>query len=174
MIITKEYIEKIMTKQKGISDKYSWNLYRFLKKFIGKEVWSFQSPKGRIFLAILQKPGKKGQDNFGNFLNTIQMNNINAKVDYYSWVNEDFTQYKEITETFFKEYQTKGRCAIDKDHEGWLSGTKNRFTQIDAETKKCNWCGVILKKKTRLIEEIYWEVKNMKDEKPISSKKINN
>lgn len=174
MIITKEYIESIMTKEKGISNKYSWNLYRYLKNFIGKEVWAYKAPNGRIFLAIFKKPEGIGHDNYGNFVNTIQTTDVKVRVSYYSWANEDFSSYTEITNTFFEEYKQKGRCAIDKAHDGWLEGAKRRFTEIDSETRKCNWCGAILKKKTRLVEQTYWEVENNPDEKPISQKKIIN
>ena len=173
MIITKEYIESIMPEEKGSSDKYSWNIYRYLKNFIGKEVWAFKAPSGRIFLAVQRKPEGVGHDNYGNFLNTIQTTDVKVKVTYYSWANEDFSNYTEITDTFFEDYKLKGRCAIDKAHNGWLDGAGHRFTELDSETKKCNWCGAILKKKTRLIEETYWEVKSEPDEKP-TGKKIKN
>ena len=50
MKLTKEYIEKIRPKACGVSDKYSWNIYRFLRKYRTRNIRVLDTKDhGRIF-----------------------------------------------------------------------------------------------------------------------------
>ena len=45
MIITKEYLKSVQPKLNGTSDKYSWNIYRYLKKHKGGDI--------RVFVGLI-------------------------------------------------------------------------------------------------------------------------
>jgi hypothetical protein len=76
----------------------------------------------------------------------------NQEIMFYCY---DFTwdpkHLVDITEWFWNEYLKSDRCIFDREHTGWMQGTENRFTGINKNSKKCNWCGQHL---TRRIKKV--------------------
>lgn len=139
---------KIKPKVKGISDKYSWNLYKWLKKtkckkltvwFNTKSAWDGSKLEfdknnikiGQIWIGFVDKGWLHGSS-----LNSILNGN------FQEWANPWMAKsHIDITEWFWKEYIKDGRCIWDRNHDGWLAYDKNRFTYVNKNSRKCNWCG---------------------------------
>lgn len=49
--------------------------------------------------------------------------------------------YVDITDIFWDKYIEIGRCIWDNKHNGYLQNDDNRFTYIDENNRICNWCG---------------------------------
>lgn len=58
-------------------------------------------------------------------------------------------KYVDITDVFWDKYIKIGRCIWDKSHDGWLQDDENRFEYIDEDNRKCNWCGEIQHRETK-------------------------
>lgn len=146
-------ISLIKPQTHGISDKYSWNLYTYLKKNKG-EHRILLSPKDTTFhpmnMLVLQ-------GTIGKHLWAIMGE---GKATRYDFSLYDLKSYTDITEEFWEHYVAKGRCVFDKEHGGWWVGGDQRFTMIDTDTKVCQWCNATLRRTeetvTRTVER--WEV----------------
>lgn len=151
-------LKLIKPKIKGESDKYSWNLYRWLYKYrkyanygvyyIGKEEFNIEKLRldkiiigqkhsdiemtGNLLSQIINKGAYHSDSNC--FLNSLGWNTVNA-ID--------------ITELFFKNYILKGRCFLYGHSGVWLKNYNKKFTTINKHSRKCNWCGL---HETRFIE----------------------
>lgn len=159
-------LNQIKPKEKGVSDKYSWQLYNYFKKnkfninsvkvIFDNSSWFDSSyvefnkedlNTMQIWIGYVDSEGWI----LGNSLNSI-IGSSNKK--YMQWANPWVKQHEhiDITEWFWNEYIKIGRCIWDKPHNGWLMDDKERFEYIDEDTRKCNWCGLIQHKSIR--EEI--------------------
>jgi hypothetical protein len=171
-------LKKIKPKDIKISDKYSANLYKFLKKTGYGNVY-FNTNNGtmkeketieldwnnlrayNIFIGsnIMDDTYNMNDENI-NFGQVIakRLNSILSGVKIYQtgaycafghyWVNRDWI---DITEEFWKRYEQIGRCLFI-DHDGWCQDDNNtRFKYIDEDTRICNWCG---KTEHRRIKEV--------------------
>ncbi|WP_079709769.1 hypothetical protein [Paraliobacillus ryukyuensis] len=169
-------IKRIKPKTKGESDKYSWNLYRFLHKIIsnrdeGKYVknqlevhfvhnsW-FDSkylefdknkslnPRQLIILPLGLKNGRSFHS-----VDSILTRNRSDRFALPNW------ELTDITDWFFETYERDGRCIFDRSHNGWMLGAKNRFTHVN-NTRRCNWCGEWhhkeIKKKVNITRKEVW------------------
>lgn len=164
-------LNKIKPKIKGISDKYSWNLYKFLNSlFSDKEFGKYYKNQLNIcWLTSSRLDGKHLEFNSDNLLmHQILIVPLGLENDrsFYSlssilntgkaerfampW-NKD--KLIDITDWFFDAYTRDGRCVFDRNHNGWLLGDKDRFTYIN-NTRKCNWCGKWQQKEIHKITKI--------------------
>ncbi|MBT2759933.1 hypothetical protein [Paenibacillus sp. ISL-20] len=145
---------KIKPKVKGESNKYSWNLYKFLSKIVKKNeyidsqlriYWNhhsrwdgehlpFNTDLSNGMQIIIDPYGNKSS---GYFMNTVLRKGNCELYSLCVWKKEDLL---DITDWFFDEYEKIGRCIFDPDHNGWMLGTDGRYTYVN-NTRKCNWCG---------------------------------
>lgn len=77
-------------------------------------------------------------------------------------------EYVDITDLFWSQYVKKGRCLWDKTHNGWLMNDGNRFTYINKNSRRCNWCG------EWQCREIYKKVKIERREAWVGEKEVKN
>jgi hypothetical protein len=164
-------IKKIKPKVKGQSDKYSWNLYKFLEKQVKqRDVGNFAPKQLRVYWLhhsfwdgsylefnpnklnhrqiIISPFGGKGS---GYFLSHILPDGMKKECYALSVYHPD--EFSDITNWFFTTYERDGRCIFDREHSGWWSGEENRFTYIN-NTRRCNWCGQWHKKEIHKIVKI--------------------
>jgi hypothetical protein len=164
-------LKEIKPKVKGKSDKYSWNLYRFLEKQvkqrdIGKYVlnqikvyWIARDWWDGSYLEF--DPLKIAYNNqvvispFGGKLSGYFLSHIlrDGKNECYSLCVYRDDQLIDITDWFFKEYKKDGRCIFDRNHDRWLASTEGRYTYVN-NTRKCNWCGQWHKKEIHKVVKI--------------------
>lgn len=151
-------LNDIKPKVRDESDKYSWNLYRFLDKlFKEKDVGKYY--KNQLNVCWLHRSRWDGEykDLDLNHINLNQViiipNGLDNDRSFYSlrsilgqgkaerfylpWSKDELT---DITEWFFETYKKDGRCIFDREHSGWWQGSDDRFTYIN-NTRRCNWCG---------------------------------
>lgn len=165
-------LSKIKPKLKGESDKYSWNLYKFLNKiskdkYINNQLriyWNhhsrwdgahlpFVGELSNTMQLIISPYGDRGS---GYFMNTILHKGNCELFSLCVWKHEDLL---DITDWFFDTYEKIGRCIFDPEHYKWMLGTENRFTYVN-NTRRCNWCGQWqhkeIVKKTRIERREVW------------------
>lgn len=142
-------IKLVKPKIKGESDKYSWNLWRWLNKYKWHRNVYFRitedSPEFNInnikasdlYIGTMDSTGLSG-----NRLGTILGKGI-GKDDCFAfhpiagWRNDEFI---DITDIFWKEYINIGRCLFTEHSGVWIRGDEDRFSYTN-NTRKCNWCG---------------------------------
>lgn len=154
-------INKFRPKDIKISDKYSSNLYKFLKKY-NKQGYNkvyfdpVDNYDGHLIeldmnflpLANIYIGNMIEEDVIGNSLSKIVTGQSIYKL--ICRIN-DKAEYIDITDEFWKRYEEIGRCLFI-DHNGWYQDDNNtRFTYTDGITRVCNWCG---KRESKRIEEI--------------------
>lgn len=126
MIITKEYLKSVQPKTKGKSDKYSWNIYRYLKKHRSEDI--------RVFVGLII--GHEYPDGVSG----LHLNQLMASTRIQEFWFSDKWNLKEIT-GWLSEYQRVGRCLLIPHDFVWCEGEDTRFTYVN-NTRKCNWCGL--------------------------------
>lgn len=161
MIITKEYLKLIKPKKSRQSDKFSWNIYRYLRtylKFKNVDVKVLDTSFGVIFCYHIEPAFYNGRS-----IRTILQAGSYGSLQNYAYVRRQ-EQYKDISEEFFKWYPILGRCYFDKEHNGWWVGEEHRYTTINKHCLRCNWCGAFLKRrietKVKRVREEHWEIQN--------------
>lgn len=138
----------------GKSDKYSWNVFRWVRAWCRDRAPNLQAvtfPKdgscpgerhpGGIYLGyylpeepgwfigarlapICADPFPKGRDRLPRNIGANPVKSI-----------------EDITDWFWPTYAAIGRCAL-WDHEMPLIGDEERFHQHSGDTRTCNWCGL--------------------------------
>lgn len=151
-------------KDEKVSDKYSSNLYKFLKKYKDKYSRVYFKPTSNYDGNKIELDSNKclpfGQiylghvadsDIIGKSLAGIITGQKNYTVGCYLNAKNEWI---DITEEFWTRYKDIGRCLFI-GHDDWYQDDYNtRFTYLDDKTRKCNWCGKIQYKR---IEEIVRE-----------------
>ncbi|WEG18649.1 hypothetical protein PQ478_09220 [Alkalihalophilus pseudofirmus] len=154
-------LKLIKPKVKGESDKYSWNLYKYLHKitstrhegkyiknqlevhwlrhsrFDGEHI-EFDQHDLRHFMVgqVIIFPFGLGKSHL-NFMNSVLSK---GRCENFAnvWNKESFT---DITDWFFETYLKDGRCIFDREHNMWMTNTDDRYYQINSNNRKCKWCG---------------------------------
>lgn len=172
-------IKQIKPKGKD-SDKYSIQLYNFMKKnypngcsvsYISTQTkWNketqdtYEEDKpfdentfftGDIWIGKTDREDYDSEDfkgyinwMYGNSLGTILSGSRNKYTVFANPWNIKKTVI-DITSWFWNKYIEIGRCIWDRDHDGWLAKDENRFTYIDDDNRKCNWCGEVQHKEIK-------------------------
>ena len=171
-------------KRSGQSDKYSWQLFIFLLKNRNR----FDGlPK--VYYCQTQNKYMPGEEVFNTFEEVpFDKNDFNPRYIYIGckregWYSagrlssilgcsaEKYTVWAinwlenmtviDITDWFWPEYLKVGRCIWDRSHDGWLADDDERFTQINRNSRRCNWCGKHLhrkiEKRVKLERKEIWE-----------------
>lgn len=135
-------LNAIKPKTSGISDKYSANLYKYLKK----------NPQSRVYTPIAEKYSKdtfSAGDVWLGVFHIVGLTGIAGKrlqmilsgensMNHLMPANRE--EYVDITAKFFEDYKEIGRCLLDPSHTGWLRYDEGRFT-FSENARTCNWCG---------------------------------
>ncbi len=160
---------EIKPKVRGESDKYSWNLYKFINKvrYCNKvivDIESWQRDEGEPFdIRRIKECGYlKRQHVFivreGYFQSGKKLASILSGVPplhqtfYYGWLQND--RILDITEVFWDEYKRRGRCLFFAHEEHFIKGIESRYIQINKHSRKCRWCGHIQTRSIKTIKTI--------------------
>ena len=154
---------KVKPQKSKLSDKYSWNLYRVFK-FLEKEGQRSPSMDYRIFYyekspldghivgfnpqeslhaghCFIAKIYPHDQGTASIRMSEVLGMTPNQRIDFYCYdFSLDRNHLLDITDWFWNEYVKSGRCIFDREHNGWWKGGETRFTQINRNSRKCNWC----------------------------------
>lgn len=169
----KQFLKSIKPTHKE-SDKFSWNLYKWCKKNCKHQIpkvyfshWSNWdgsylekgwNKSGQIFISHFEDAEYISAQYLSNIFGTTKGGAGNAMFA----VNKKRFQLEEVTEEFWKTYLKIGRCMFDEKHIGWWVGEENRYTIINKNSKRCNWCGKYLRRKIETEKVIkrheIWEV----------------
>lgn len=131
-------LKKIKPRLIRKSDKYSSNLYKYLKLYPNSRVYKSVDIDNRTAMKIVV--GHKNNEAItGTTLDHILASNMYR----HYWLYSEYGEYEDITEQFMNDYIRIGRCLWDKDHKGWMNGDEERFSYINDDERVCNWCGEI-------------------------------
>ena len=136
-------------KKRGESDKYSWNIYRYLKENnVVKVMYYTKSIIDGNNVEFNHKSVKMPQmffmiagEHSGTRADILMRKGSSSKLETYSFILYSQECFLDITDWFIKEYQRIGRCIFDSGHCGWWRGEEGRFTKINKNSRRCNWCG---------------------------------
>jgi hypothetical protein len=142
---------EIKPMQIGKSDFYSWQLYRWVKKFPDRiTIWSATWNSG----TGVDRKNKSlyiGDQRDGSWIHARQLQNLcltNQKLHAYAYGKEhDTDNWEDVTAKFWDEYKNKGVCAIHKNVHIWLQNGKSRV---------CQRCGHTQNQITEIIERLRW------------------
>lgn len=158
-------LKRIKPKNVKKSDKYSKQIYQFLKKnphqsnvyyiqtqeIYNKETKKFEEKEfpfdvsdfnnTQIWIGSIRR--ENYEDGYidwmyGNSLSTI----ISPSREKYTVFANPWNNKKtviDVTEQFWEKYIEIGRCIYDHHH--WLQDENERYSYIDEKHRKCNWCG---------------------------------
>lgn len=147
MIITNEYVKQVKPVKKGKSDKYSWNLYRFIKLNRNLKVYRV-GWNSRDGVCPVDEGCTILRDEFGNtaILNRILTDGPKALSCCFSWSGAGWSNLdkEDITDQFFRDYLRSGVCSFASD---WY----HKWKSVNRNSRKCLYCG---KHETRKIETI--------------------
>lgn len=138
----------------AIHEKYSPNLYKWLKKQDKCTMEMVRVFTGVTGIWWIGYP-TAGGDFHGHRL--MQVLCKGRRVDVCCFCGK--TDIKEVV-GFWEEYTIKGRCAIDQGHEHYFLNAENRYTEIEDGNKRiCHWCGQKqIKRMRRCVEyKTVWE-----------------
>jgi len=156
------------------SDKYSYQLYNFIKKhprcdkvyyIASHENYDVEADKVTYDEVPFDESkinpyyiwiGHKNEDESyedGKIVNWYSGNNLYTilgcgKCKYTEFANPWLTgkHVVEITDWFWDNYSKLGRCLWDGSHQRFMTNEEERYTYIDDNTRKCNWCGKTFEK----------------------------
>ena len=152
MIITKEYVRSVRPEVPEKPDKYSWNLYLYLKRNRNENIRAYKDKRGETIVGHECDGGSRGM----NVLSILW----DDKAQEYSL--GIYGELKEVPK-YFEKYQRIGRCLMISHDQPWVPGGEHRFTVVN-NTRRCNWCGKWqhkkIHKKTVVVREDKWEDDN--------------
>lgn len=135
-------------------DKYSPNLYKWLKKFRQYNFGIYENSgasmfRGSLFIGSIDVPWFDG-----THLRTVLCRGTKATM--YAYVGAHL--FKELPD-FWPRYIEIGRCAIDTDHIQRFVGDDNRYVTV-GDTRTCQWCGASqhLRRWQEVVEREQWEM----------------
>ena len=153
------------------SDKYSWLLFRYLKRAKRPDHLRVLAHQGcradnKTFRPFSKDNAQPAQlfigfmdDGWGcgAFLDDI----IGARIRVSSAAFSPcvFVYAVDVTDWFWPVYQRIGRCIWDMEHDGFMADTRGRFqVEPGGKARVCNWCGQrqTLVTKIKRIRERTW------------------
>jgi hypothetical protein len=129
----------------GKSDKYSWRIFRFLRKYgrFGLRVYRVGwcpldgiVPSDRGHLMFVLDDGDGWPITAGVIRVTVVGNDACGCVINWSGKNWNQLEKEDVTDWFFREYARIGRCLFQPE---W----SHNFVKINRNSRKCRHCGEI-------------------------------
>ncbi len=137
-------IEKFNPKN---GDKYSPNFYKWLRRHYRPE---FSVVRGGEFDHLYV-----GEDEGWCFTGKKLMHILCKIGDPISCILNLKTKPTPVAD-FWKDYEERGRCAIDPSHNMRFVGDENRYQQ-NGDARTCRWCGTRQNLVTKTHEYQVWE-----------------
>jgi hypothetical protein len=148
-----KHFEEYKPKEKGKSDFYSWNLYRWLKKQqkegFFRKTNIYKTEDGALYIGARYGGWHDGVT--GTKLRSLCSGSGTGKFPLVGLFC-DSHKWEDITDWFWSEYERIGVCAIHGEFA-------HNFELVNDTTRKCNHCGKIEYKKIEMVERITWEYK---------------
>ena len=156
MIITKEYLKSIKPKNLSESDKYSTRIYKYLRKLESKDVKIY---KDKSFTQDQPNDILIGKLDLTGSLLAIHLPSLFCSQKPFDkllveYLPGEFDTSTEMSDPWFMNYQKIGRCIYLPHNFTWIEGGDNRFTQINATIRQCNWCGLKEEKVQVQVQEL--------------------
>jgi hypothetical protein len=127
---------------KGQSDKYSWNLYRFIKQ-VPRAYRVFIKHNGEVLIGY---PDDTGQL-IGTQLSAVLRTSTRTFALWSIGLSSN-KETKEITEAFWERYHLIGACSLDTSYHAFVN---------DEGKRTCSRCGYEEVKRVVMEPREYWE-----------------
>ena len=116
-------------------EKYSPNLYRWLIKNMRllRHIEVYSDRSGTLWIGT-------GPDKW--FFSGVRLISVlcnGGRAETMSWVKKQIGPMKKVPD-FWKRYLRDGRCAIDRNHDGFFIGDETRW-KVTGNRRECLWCG---------------------------------
>lgn len=160
-------VERLVSmRPSGRADKFSLNLFKFLKKH-GSNYWEvcfspwncitgeddvvyseFETIAPNLYIGFLDEDGYF----MGARLSEIICNGAKTK----TWAHSPSKKFVPVPD-FWVRYSEYGKCAIDPEHKLYFA--KERYTQ-NGTLRSCDWCGRIERSRTieKTVTNTVWEL----------------
>jgi hypothetical protein len=149
-------LDKIKPANVKKSDKYSKQIYKFLKdnpryRQVYNDKLKYDSDsKSYVKSDFNPDDVDLSRLYFGNpCINTTNeilgkcirslVGNSRDKYTTFCYLCNKESEFVNVTKEFFEKYIEVGRCIYDNHY--WLQDEETRYTYIDPIHRKCNWCG---------------------------------
>lgn len=152
-----DYIQAVRPAVYLRSDKFSWRLYRHLKKrpyphtlrVLAHQLDRSDTRTFVPFSVTTAQPaqlfiGYRDEEDWGSgaFLSDIINPSNNSGPSWWAFPPRMFIHAIDVSDWFWPEYARIGRCVWDREHSGFMSGAEERFiTEAGEGTRLCTWCG---------------------------------
>lgn len=167
------HLDQIKPKNLKNDDKYNVKLYRLLKSFEKKPY--YKPEKLKVYFTCCDMGWSSDfipfEENihrtkgirrniiispYGSPENGFVLTNVLNKnnPEHFSFMAHDTSKFIDVTDWFFKNYREMGRCFFDKNHYGFENKYENRYHIINANYRKCKYCGEHFKREIRKRVEI--------------------
>lgn len=134
--------EDIKPERKNESDFFSWNLYRWFKKY-PNECRIYKDGNGTLCI------GDRSTIVHGAGLVDIHRKTPRSSLQSCRWAYLGSNYWQDVTEEFFSEYMSIGVCAINgiSAHK-WIE---------KGDYRECQYCEKEERKIVTMVEKITWE-----------------
>lgn len=146
---------EIKPKVKGQSDLFSWQLYRYMRKYpdisdqkIYSGTWNSIDGVNRAYPVLYI--GCMHDDGWFHGRSLRNLCSCGSKIERYAYHHgHDTHNWTDVTDAFWGEYMRIGVCAIHGDAaHNWLR---------DGGKRTCEYCGKVENRKIIMVEKEIWE-----------------
>lgn len=143
--------EEFKPAKRGWSDKWSWQLYKWLKRC--PDATTIWASRFHPYLSEVSSPAIFiGDQRDGDWIHARLLRNLcvsGGDLQRYAYGPEhDTKNWQDVTDQFWSEYRRIGVCAIHGDFA-------HSFVE-NGDTRKCMWCGKVEIKITELRPVTRW------------------
>jgi hypothetical protein len=149
-----KYYTHYQPKEKGKSDFYSWNLFRWLRKQDKESIPALKKTKiyktedGALYIGSRYDQKEKNVSGFS--LRELCSAKSNNKFPAVFW-HPQSDRWEDVTDWFWPEYERVGVCAI------WGDMSHDWIYLSDRTVRVCQHCEAMEKKKIKMVKMVAWE-----------------
>jgi hypothetical protein len=136
----------IKPKEKGVSDFFSWNFYRFAKENplftrVFKGVWNridgYNPQEPTYYIGMIDDNGAFN----GILLSHMLCMHKRFDMSCYMMPKHHIEEWQDVSADFYAEYQRIGYCLLDDHHHEWGDTDAKRDEANAGHTRTCQRCG---------------------------------
>lgn len=142
--------------KRGVSDFYSWQLYRWIKNTPERcEIWrgTWNSCAGvdrgspTLYIGFMDSAINGERWLHGRMLRNLCLHG--QSIESYAYgPGHDTSNWEDVSDLWWSEYRAKGICAIHGDiAHNW---------EVTDNSRKCRYCGKKEHRETRTVEQEFW------------------
>jgi hypothetical protein len=146
--------EQIKPKKNGVSDFFSWQLYKYMKKYKNPSEFRVWLATWDDFYGVRPSTPRMyiGGERDGRWIHARKLRSLcitRQKIERYAYGSQHDTEnWIDVTEAFWSDYLKKGVCAIHGDN--------SHKWNIEGDLRTCEYCGKQERKKIIMKPTVTW------------------